>query len=134
MTIAVSVPVSQAGSLISPLSVEIHPSKNTLRGREPVTGQVVIVNTAPEKLAAVFDVTAYHNGRVKYTSITSTKDIFFGKNQFDFKDFGIPQFNTGPGAAGFWRIEILQRNLDDSYKAFTVVNIEYPEGKDQPTK
>jgi len=56
MTIAISAPVSQADSLTSPLSVEIRPSKNTLRGREPVTGQAVIVNTAPEQLAAVFDV------------------------------------------------------------------------------
>lgn len=116
-----------ASSVTSPLSLEIRPAKTTFRAREPVTGQVIITNPLPGKLSAVFDIIIYHNDRQKYTSTAATEDIFTGKNKFDFKDFGIPQFNTGPRAAGFWRIEIRQRNLSEKYTFFTVISVEYPQ-------
>lgn len=99
----------------SPLNITIKMEKTVFMVGEPVEGKVIVENTYPANLPAVFDIKLFHDGKMFPERSTAIKGVPSGTTEFSFKGFGIPQFNLTPAAEGLWRITIVQQNLDSSY-------------------
>lgn len=112
--------------LYSPLRIEIKMKKDTFRVREPVQGTVIVENKYPAALPAVFKIRLFHEGKQVDERITSVKRLPPWKTRFSFKNFGIPQFNNGPGTQGLWRITIVQQSRDERYPAQAIIRIVAP--------
>lgn len=104
----------------SPLQIAIKVSRKTFRVNEPITGTVVIKNTYPATLPAVFRIRVFHDDRQISETTTSIETVPFGTTKFSFRNFGIPQFNLGPGTEGKWRIHISQQNVPSSAREITL--------------
>ena len=108
------------GDLHSPLKIAIKMPKKAYKINELIDGTVIIKNTYPAVLPAVFKIKLFHDGRQFYAFLTSAETIPFGTTKFSFKDFGIPAFNDAPGTEGTWRITITQQNTESSTAEVTL--------------
>ncbi len=99
----------------SPLKVEIKLPKESYQVREPIDGQIIIENTYPASLPAVFTIKLFFNDKLFSEQTTAIKKVPMGTIEFTFKGFGIPAFNDKVEAEGEWRIHIVQLNMDESY-------------------
>ncbi len=101
----------------SPLEVEIQLPKESYQVGEPIDGQIIIENTYPASLPAVFTIKLFFNDKLFSEQTTAIKKVPMGTMEFTFKGFGIPVFNNKVEAEGEWRIHIVQLNMDESYAA-----------------
>ncbi len=108
------------GDLFSPLQIQIKVSKKMFRINEPVSGTVIIKNTYPATLLAIFRIKLFHDGREFSERITSIATVYSGTTKFSFKNFGILEFNNGAGSEGEWRIRIAQQSRDSSAAEVTL--------------
>lgn len=122
------------GELHSPLKITIKIPKKTFKINEPIDGTVIVTNTYPDELPAVFMVKLFHDGQKFYAFLTAVEMIPFGTTKFPFKDFGIPAFNDGPGSKGTWQIKITQQNTASSPAEVTLRVVTPPVKKDKARK
>lgn len=108
------------GDLHSPLKITIKLPKKVYKINEPIDGTVIIKNTYPAVLPAVFKIKLFHDGQQFYAFLTSAETIPFGTTKFSFKNFGIPDFNDRTGTEGTWRITITQQNTESSTAEVTL--------------
>lgn len=97
----------------SALNIKINMKKREFAAGDPVTGTVVIHNTYPAALPAVFRIRLFHQGRLVEERTTSVATLLPGVTKIPFDKFGIPQFNNGPADEGRWRIVISQQGIDE---------------------
>src|SRR3989338_8672644 len=96
----------------SPINVEIKLPKGSFKLYEPIVGEIILQNTSPVNLPAVFEFKLFKDGKLKSQKLTEVKSIFPGRTRIRFPEFGIPIFNDNPWAAGHWYLTILQQNVD----------------------
>ncbi len=101
--------------LQSPIKVKIRAEKEIFNLGEPIKGTIVLDNTYPANISAVFVVTLFHDGSAAFQVTTSLKHIPAGPLKFSFREFGIPPFYDDPAAAGVWRIVVAQVAVDPSF-------------------
>lgn len=123
---------TRADELYSPLRIQIKIKKDVFRTGDPVNGTVIIENTYPAALPAVFNIRLFHDGTQSSELITAIKRVPSGKTVFSFKNFGIPRFNSGPGAEGVWRIRISQQSRDSFAVEVTLRIVAPATPKDKP--
>ncbi len=99
----------------TPIAIHIQTGKPAYAPGEPVEGTIVLRNTYPSSLSAVFYIKILRDGQVYSELITSIKEIWPGTTRYFFKDFGIPAFNAGAESTGRWRIEVFQKDVDPYY-------------------
>lgn len=99
-------------SVRGPLSVMFEMKKNVFKVREPVQGTITVNNHYPAGIPVVFRISLFHNEKPVSELMTAIHEVPYGKTKFSFKEFGIPQFNSGPEAQGLWRLRIIQQNAD----------------------
>ena len=95
------------------LDVKIEMDKTVFKLKEPIEGKVIITNTGPATLLGSFAVKLFKGDVLKFTTTIYIKTIFIGRTDFAFKNFGIPNINDDPEAAGHWRLVIYPANRDE---------------------
>ncbi len=100
--------------LHSPFKVEIRLERDVYLVDEPLEGEVLITNTYPTTIPAVFNIRTYHEGREESSTFTALKGVPLGTSKFSFQSFGVPPLTTKPDAEGSWRITIAQQNHEPS--------------------
>lgn len=96
----------------TPIKLKIEMKKSEFSVREPVEGRIMVENNYPAALPAIFDIKLFHNENMYSEFLTSVKPVLPGKTVFTFREFGIPQFNTGEKAKGHWQIIITQKDVE----------------------
>ncbi len=110
---ALTSPFALADEMVSPVSVTIQMAQETFSSSDAVEGKVVLYNTAPSGLHAIFNVDVLLNGTSQQSFFISFKSLLTGRNVFSLKDFGVRL----PAQAGQWRIVIKQQGLADDKAA-----------------
>ena len=90
---------------------------------ETVEGRVIVHNSYPANVPAIFNVRLFHDGKLESQRMTSIPRIPDGTTDFSFKNFGIPVFNDRAGTEGEWRITIVQQNRDASDASEAMIRI-----------
>ena len=106
--------------LHTPLRITIKIPRKVFKVNEPVNGTVIIKNTYPATLPAIFKIKLFHDGQEVSERVTSIATVYFGTTKFSFKNFGIPEFNNGAGSEGVWRVWIAQQGRDSGAAGITV--------------
>ena len=107
----------------NPLKIQIKMEKTTFEVGEPIEGWVIVHNSYPANVPAIFHVRLFHDGKLEDERTTSIPHIPEGTTDFSFKNFGIPVFNDRAGTEGEWRITIVQQNRDASDASETMIRI-----------
>ena len=107
----------------NPLKIQIKMEKTTFEVGEPVDGRVIVHNSYPANVPAIFHVRLFHDGKPESERTTSIPHIPQGTTKFSFKNFGIPKFNRHREAEGEWRIFIVQQNRDPSQGSEVILQI-----------
>ncbi len=103
--------------LFSPIKVKVLMKKGIFTTGEPVTGKVILINTHPSNLSAVFNVTIFHNKALVHRAATEVPKVPQGTTAFSFKKFGIPKISGHGPMSGLWRIVVLQEGLEPKQAA-----------------
>ena len=107
----------------NPLKIQIKMEKTTFEVGESIEGWVIVHNSYPANVPAIFNVRLFHDGKPESERMTSIPRIPDGTTKFSFKNFGIPKFNRHPGTQGEWRILIVQQNRDPSQGSEVILQI-----------
>ena len=107
----------------SPLTLKIELDKDAYEVGEPIDGKIIINNTMGSRFPVVFNIKLYHDKDLFGEYKTSFERVFFGRTDYTFHDFGIPEFNDSPAAEGEWNVSILQQDLDVSNARWATIHI-----------
>ncbi len=112
---------AQAREAYSPIAIKIQFKKTVLKVNEPITGQIVLTNSYPATLPAVFDVQLFQEGKLVTFSTTEIRTVIPGRNRYTLQEFGVPSV-VNPGR---WRLVISQHGVSKSrtaYASFKVIS------------
>jgi len=87
--------------------------KKQFLSNENIRGEVVVNNASSTVLSDSFYIRLYQNNKLKKELVTRMTNILPGQTRFTFDEFGIPQINATPTAAGQWTISIY--DIDPAY-------------------
>ena len=107
----------------NPLKIQIKMEKTAFEVGETVEGRVIVHNSYPASVPAIFNVRLFHDGKPEDKWTTSIPHVPGGTTDFSFKNFGIPVFNDQAGTEGEWRITIVQQNRDASDASEVMIRI-----------
>lgn len=107
----------------TPIHLSIEMKKHTFSLGEKVEGKVIISNSYPATLPAVFWVSLYHEGTLTSRNTTSVEKVFTGTIEIPLKSFGVPDLGKEKKSLGIWHLKIIQVSAPPSTLAQTTFRI-----------